>query len=146
MLVTHQNIASMQQWLQTRILLPTGRPLCGPTGIRHEVIVAEQLGTGPFNRGALLNIAFLAAEPGTRTVAIVDIDMLPLPGVNFSDVGCVFAPYQFRHVHLIVACDAIGCSIVACHEGQAETDKPGVSAPLSDHASSNTSRWRQPLG
>ena len=56
-------------------------------GIAHVVIVAEQLGTGPFNRGALLNFAFLAAQPGVATMAIVDVDMLPLPGVNFSNVG-----------------------------------------------------------
>ena len=52
--------------------------------------MAEQLGTGPFNRGALLNFAFLAAEAGSSgTMAVVDVDMLPLPGVNFSDVGSV---------------------------------------------------------
>ena len=62
------------------------RSVCA-AGIAHVVIVAEQLGTGPFNRGALLNFAFLAGQPGIPTVAIVDVDMLPLPGVNFSDVG-----------------------------------------------------------
>ena len=63
---------------------------CGSlaAGIVHVVIVAEQLGTGPFNRGALLNFAFLAADASITALAIVDVDMLPLPGVNFSDAGC----------------------------------------------------------
>ena len=72
-------------------------------GIAHEVIVAEQLGTGPFNRGALLNFAFLAAEAGTGTLAIVDVDMLPLPGVNFSDVGCGCCLSPSRHGDLTLA-------------------------------------------
>ena len=56
------------------------------------VVVAEQLGSGPFNRGALLNFAFLAVPGGVSAVAVVDVDLLPLPNVNFSDFGCAMNP------------------------------------------------------
>ena len=56
------------------------------------VVVAEQLGSGPFNRGALLNFAFLAMPASVTAVAVVDVDLLPLPSVNFSDVGCALDP------------------------------------------------------
>ena len=54
----------------------------------HVIIVAEQLGSGPFNRGALINNAFLAAPETTDSLAILDIDILPLPGVSFTLPQC----------------------------------------------------------
>ncbi len=84
--------------------------------------MAEQLGTGPFNRGALLNFAFLAAEAGTGTVAIVDVDMLPLPGVNFSDVGCGVACHRpSMATSPWPVCDRPNCSTVAGFECRAIT-------------------------
>lgn len=62
------------------------------------MVVAEQLGDGPFNRGALLNAAFLEARSrGAKYVALHDVDALPLPRVNYSmpDVGgpaCALSP------------------------------------------------------
>ncbi len=64
-------------------------------GIPFRIVVAEQLGSGPFNRGALLNTAFLAAEEaeggtgksGLDYVAVHDVDMLPLPEVDYSFPG-----------------------------------------------------------
>lgn len=53
-------------------------------GIPFRIIVAEQLGSGPFNRGALLNVAFLEAEKQEAAyVAVHDVDMLPLEGVDY---------------------------------------------------------------
>lgn len=48
----------------------------------------EQLGAGPFNRGALLNAAFLEAEKQEAAhVAVHGVDMLPLDGVDYSFPG-----------------------------------------------------------
>lgn len=57
-------------------------------GVEHSIIVVEQLGSGPFNRGALLNCGFLAAPETTAAVAILDVDLLPLPGVDFRLPTC----------------------------------------------------------
>lgn len=59
---------------------------CCLAGIAFRIIVAEQLGSGPFNRGALLNVAFLEAEKQEAAyVAVHDVDMLPLEGVDYSN-------------------------------------------------------------
>ena len=61
-----------------------------PAGQPYIAVVAEQLGDGPFNRGALLNAAFLEARRrGVEYVALHDVDALPLPRVDYSmpDVG-----------------------------------------------------------
>ena len=50
--------------------------------------MAQQVGEGPFNRGALLNAAFLEAEPaGCSYVAVHDVDLLPLPSVDYAFPG-----------------------------------------------------------
>lgn len=46
--------------------------------------VVEQLGRGPFNRGALINAGFLVAAQQSHYVAIHDVDLLPLPNVDYG--------------------------------------------------------------
>mmetsp|Transcript_10030 Transcript_10030/g.30052 ORF Transcript_10030/g.30052 Transcript_10030/m.30052 type:complete len:703 (-) Transcript_10030:206-2314(-) len=54
-------------------------------GQPYIVVVAEQLGRGPFNRGVLLNAAFLEARRHlVAYVALHDVDALPLLGVDYT--------------------------------------------------------------
>lgn len=52
-------------------------------GVPFRIYVAEQTDAGAFNRGWALNAAFLFAEPEVDYVVFHDVDMLPLPGVDY---------------------------------------------------------------
>ncbi len=50
-----------------------------------DIYVVHQLGTGPFNRGKLLNIGFLYAEDKAEAFDLSDVDMLAVAGqVDYS--------------------------------------------------------------
>lgn len=86
------------------------------SGVEHSIMMVEQLGGGPFNRGALLNCGFLAAPESTAAVAILDVDLLPLPGVDFRLPTCAtggwpnikgFLKTRFISCWIISACEAL---------------------------------------
>ncbi|KAK3262353.1 hypothetical protein CYMTET_28787 [Cymbomonas tetramitiformis] len=52
-------------------------------GISYRMFVVEQPPNTPFNRGWLINIGFLVAEKECEYVALHDVDMIPLQGVDY---------------------------------------------------------------
>ncbi len=52
-------------------------------GVPFRIYVAEQVQDAAFNRGWALNVAFLFAESEVDYVIFHDVDMLPLPGVDY---------------------------------------------------------------
>ena len=66
----------------------------------YEIIIVEQMGKKPFNRGSLLNIGFLEAEElGCDYVVFHDVDMLPVEAdYTYTDkvtqIACTFKPEQ----------------------------------------------------
>ena len=52
-------------------------------GVPFRIYVGEQMAAGAFNRGWALNVAFTFAESEVDYVVMHDVDMLPLPGVDY---------------------------------------------------------------
>lgn len=52
-------------------------------GVPFRIYVGEQMAGGSFNRGWALNVAYKFAEPEVDYVVFHDVDMLPLPGVDY---------------------------------------------------------------
>lgn len=47
-------------------------------GVHGQIVVVEQMGNGPFNRGALLNVGFKVCRPSEYDMVMFhDIDLLP---------------------------------------------------------------------
>lgn len=52
-------------------------------GVPFRIYVGEQMAGGAFNRGWAINVAYKFAEPEVDYVVFHDVDMLPLPGVDY---------------------------------------------------------------
>ena len=73
-------------------------------GVAGEIWVIEQLGSAPFNRGALMNVGFIAINPKKGdTIILHDVDLLPSSslymyytynGDNIHHIGGVFSRYE----------------------------------------------------
>ncbi|CAL8102810.1 unnamed protein product [Orchesella dallaii] len=92
------------RWNHLKLLLSVLHPMLRRQEMSYQVFVAEQFGNYTFNKGALMNAAFLLAMNYSRSFDCVifhDVDLLPETDRNIY--GCANSP-----THLSVSIDAYG--------------------------------------
>ena len=86
------------------LLLPAITAFLEDRAINHTVLIVEQNGSRPFNRGKLLNVGFRLTEGDSTYVCFHDVDLMPEGSeCDYSPVPCptqlaVYSPpptYQF---------------------------------------------------
>jgi hypothetical protein len=66
------------------LLVPALSRYLTRNNIEFEIVVVNQTGDAPFNRGMLLNIGFLMYGHGADYIACHDVDMIPIKEVDYG--------------------------------------------------------------
>lgn len=54
-------------------------------GVRHRIVIVNQVDRFRFNRGSLINVGFLLSEPDCDYIVMHDVDLLPLnPALRYA--------------------------------------------------------------